>query len=60
MISRIGWVVGVKCPASERIGMHTLGTADIKALRALVDRHRAQAERVLGSEVRVLCCYQAV
>ena len=58
-ISRKSWVVGVKSPASERIGLHTLGPADVAGLRALIARHRAKAERALGRGVRVLCCYEA-
>ena len=58
-ISRKSWVVGVKSPASERIGLHTLGPADVAGLRALIARHRAKSERALGRGVRVLCCYEA-
>ena len=28
-ISRKGWVVGIKSPASERIGLHSLGAVDV-------------------------------
>ncbi len=56
-ISRKSWVVGIKSPASERIGMHALEAADVEGLRDLMGRHRAGAERALGQEVRVLCCY---
>ena len=58
-ISRKSWVVGVKSPASERIGLHSLGPADVEGLRDLIEHERTRAERVLGREVRVLCCYEA-
>ena len=57
-ISRRSWVVGVKGPASERIGLHTLAAADVKDLRILIERQRTKAERSLAGPVRVLCCYE--
>ncbi len=58
-VSQKSWVVGVKSPTSERIGLHTLGPADKEGLRDLIESQRAKAERALGGEVRVLCCYEA-
>ncbi len=58
-ISGKSWVVGIKGPTSERIGLHSLGSADVEGLRDLIERHRAKAERDLGREVRILCCYEA-
>ena len=58
-ISGTSWVVGVKSPASKKIGLHSLGPADVEALRDLIEKQRAKAERALGWEVRVLCCYEA-
>ena len=58
-ISQKSWVVGVKSPASERIGLHSLGPADVEGLRDLIEIQRAKAERALEREVRVLCCYEA-
>ena len=58
-ISGSSWIVGVKSPISEKIGLHSLGPADVEALRQLIEHRRAKAERVLGREVRVLCCYEA-
>ena len=58
-ISRKSWVVGLKSPVSERIGLHTIDAANVDALRDLIERHRARAERVLEREVRVLSCYEA-
>ena len=58
-ISRRSWVVGIKGPASERIGLHTLAAADVKEVRILIERQRTKAERSLGGPVRVLCCYEA-
>ena len=58
-ISGKSWVVGIKGPTSERIGVHSLGSADAEGLRDLIERQRAKAERDLGREVHVLCCYEA-
>ena len=58
-ISRKSWVVGIKSPASERIGLHSLGAADVVGLKDLIEHQQTKAERALGREVRVLCCYEA-
>ena len=58
-ISAKSWVVGVKSPVSKKIGLHTLGPADKEGLRDLIQTQSAKAERALGREVRVLCCYEA-
>ena len=39
-ISRKSWVVGLKGPTSSRIGLHTIGSSDVEALKALIERHR--------------------
>lgn len=44
---------------SERIGLHTIGAANVETLGNLIERHRAKAERALDREVRVLNCYEA-
>ena len=58
-ISRKSWVVGVKNPVSEKIGLHSLAPADVEALRDLIEKQRAKAERALDQDVRALCCYEA-
>ena len=58
-ISRKSWVVGIKSPVNERIGLHTIEAANVDALGDLIERHRAKAKRVLDREVRVLNCYEA-
>ena len=61
-ISGKSWVVGVKSPASDRIGLHSLGPVDaatVEGLKELIEKQRAKAEQALGREVRVLCCYEA-
>ena len=58
-ISRKSWVVGIKSSASERIGLHSLGAADVVGLKDLIEHQQTKAERALGREVRVLCCYEA-
>ena len=58
-ISRKSSVVAVKSPASERIGLHSFGPADVESLRNLIQNHRDDAERALGREVHILCCYEA-
>ena len=42
-ISRKSWVVGIKSPVNERIGLHTIEAANVDALRDLIERHRAKA-----------------
>ena len=58
-ISRKSWVIGIKSPVSDRIGLHTIEAAGVEALQDLIERHRAKAERGLEREVRVLNCYKA-
>ena len=58
-ISRKSWVVGIKSPANEKIGLHSLGPADKEGLRDLIENQRTKAERSLDRELRVLCCYEA-
>ena len=58
-ISVKSWVIGIKSPASERIGLHSLGAANVAGLKDLIEHQQAKAERALGREVRVLCCYEA-
>ena len=58
-ISRKSWVVGIKSSASERIGLHSLEAADVVGLKDLIEHQQTKAERALGREVRVLCCYEA-
>ncbi len=58
-ISGKSWVVGIKGPTSERIELHSLGSADVEGLRDLIECQRVKAERGLDREVRVLCCYEA-
>ena len=58
-ISGMSWVVGVKNPFSEKIGLHSLAPADVEALRDLIEKQRAKAERALDQDVRALCCYEA-
>ena len=52
-------MVGIKSPASERIGLHSLGAVDVESLRDLIEHQRAKSERTIGHEVRVLCNYEA-
>ena len=61
-ISGKSWVVGVKSPASDRIGLYSLGPVDaatVKGLGDLIENQRVKAEQALCREVRVLCCYEA-
>ena len=58
-ISRKSWVVGIKSPASERIGLHSPGAADVVGLKDLIEHQQTKTERALGREVRVLFCYEA-
>ncbi len=58
-VSRKGWVVGLKSPLGERIGLHSIGAADVESLKGLVEHHRAKAERGTDWQVRTVCCYEA-
>lgn len=58
-ISRQSWVVGIKSPLGERIGLHSLGAADVERLCDLIARHRAQSERAVGNPMREVCCFEA-
>lgn len=58
-ISRKSWVVGIKSPTRDRIGLHALQAADTDALKTLIEGQQVKAERTLGQQVRVLCCYEA-
>ena len=58
-MSRKSWVIGIKSPVNDRIGLHTIGAADVDAFGTLIERHRAKAERACGCEMRVLSCYEA-
>lgn len=58
-VSRKSWVVGLKSPLGERIGLHSIGAADVEGLKGLVEHHRAKAERATDREVRTVCCYEA-
>ena len=58
-ISRKSWVVGIKSPTRDRIGLHTLPAADTDALKTLIKERQAKAEHALGQQVRVVCCYEA-
>ena len=58
-ISRKSWVVGLKSPLGEKIGLHTLGAADVAGLRSLLEQHRSRVEKSLGQGVEVRVCYEA-
>ena len=53
------WVVGLKSPLGEKIGLHTLGAADVAGLKGLLEEHRSRAEQSLGRGVEVRVCYEA-
>ena len=58
-VSGKSWVVGLKSPLGEKIGLHTLGAADVASLKGLLEQHRSRAERSLGRGVEVRVCYEA-
>ena len=58
-ISGKSWVVGLKSPLGEKIGLHTLGAADVAGLKGLLEHHRSRAEQALGRGVEVRVCYEA-
>ena len=58
-ISRRSWMAGIKSPQGEKIGLHTLGAADVTGLKGLIEERRSRAERALGRDVDVRVCYEA-
>ncbi len=58
-LSKKNWLVGLRDPLSKTIGQHKLDAGDAAGLVALIGRKRAELERKLGQEVRVLSCYEA-
>jgi len=58
-ISRKSWVVGLKSPLGEKIGLHTLDAADVASLKGLLEQHRSRAEQSLGRGIEVRVCYEA-
>ncbi len=58
-ISRKSWVVGIKSPQGEKIGLHTLAAADVAGLKSLIEERRGRAERTLDQAVAVRVCYEA-
>ena len=58
-ISRRSWVVGLKSPLGEKIGLHTLRAADVAGFQGLIEERRCRAERALGRAVDVRVCYEA-
>ena len=58
-ISRKSWTAGIKSPLGEKIGLHTLGAADVAGLQDLIEQRRSKAERTLDRAVDVRVCYEA-
>ncbi len=58
-ISRKSWVVGIKSPQGEKIGLRTLDAADVAGLRDVIAQHQSKAERALDQAVAVRVCYEA-
>jgi transposase len=57
-LSRSSWVAAVHAPHADKISRHKL-TPGAEGLLALLGRVREQAERALGTPVRVVSCYEA-
>ena len=58
-ISRKSWVVALRPPDAERVGLHVLPPADAGALAALVERTCEDEAGRRGHRPRVLCGYEA-
>lgn len=58
-MSRSKWVVGAHVPTTDKVSIHIINWGDTTALLALIDRLRSRAAVALGTEVSVLCCYEA-
>ena len=44
-VSRKSWVIGLKSPLKDKIGIYTLGPADVIGLKELIEKQRAKAQR---------------
>ena len=53
-VSRKVWVVGLKSPLDERIGVHSIGAVDVEGFKGLIEYHRAKAERAIDRKVRTV------
>ncbi len=58
-ISRKSWVIGIKSPLGEKIGLHTLRAADVADFKNMIEQRRFRAEQALGRAVNVRVCYEA-
>ena len=58
-ISRKSWVVGIKSPQGEKIGLRSLDAADVAGLRGVIAQHQSKAERALDQGVTVRVCCEA-
>ena len=58
-ISRKSWVVGIKSPQAEKIGLHTRHAADAAGLKTLIEQRRSRAQQALDRAVDVRVCYEA-
>jgi transposase len=58
-LSQRNWLVTMHSPARGKISRFKLGGGDYAGLLALIERMRAGAARVLGTEPGVVSCYEA-
>ena len=59
-LSAKSWVVGLKTPGSDKIGLHVLKPSDACGLGALIERYREDASERAGSAARVLVAMKRV
>ena len=52
-------MAGLESPVGEKIGLPTLGAADVEGLKGLIELRHSRAERTLGRAVDVRICYEA-
>lgn len=58
-LSKKSWLVGIHGLPNKKISHHQVEVGDGSGLVALIGRKRQEVARALGSEVRVLSCYEA-
>ncbi len=58
-INRKSWVVGIKSPQAEKIGLHTRRAADVAGLKTPIEQRRSRAHQALDRAVDVRVCYEA-
>jgi transposase len=58
-LSRKSWLLTVQQPHSMQLSRHSMPAGDLEKVKAVLSRHRAQAERRLGRRVEIVAIHEA-